>query len=95
MPEPVKVRWNTPAAQDPTEIADYIGRDSSEAARKTAKAIFDAANSLDLMPNRGRAGRERGTRELIVPGLPYIIVYQVTPAAIHILRIFHASMNWL
>ncbi|MGA2085818.1 MAG: type II toxin-antitoxin system RelE/ParE family toxin [Terracidiphilus sp.] len=90
----MQVRWTTPAAQDLEEITLYIQRDSESAARAVAKTLFDAANSLDLMPSRGRVGRIPGTRELVVPGLPYIVVYQVTVAAIQILHIYHGARNW-
>jgi toxin ParE1/3/4 len=94
MAEPAQVRWTAAAAQDLREIVRHIRRDSTETARSVAKALFDAANSLDLMPHRGRAGRTSGTRELIVPGLPYIIVYQISESTVHILRIFHGARDW-
>ena len=58
-----------------------------------AKAFFDAANSLDRMPARGRVGRIPGTRELVVPGLPYIVHYEVADTAVQILHIFHGARN--
>lgn len=63
-------------------------------ALSVAETLFNAANSLDLFPFRGLPGRVAGTRELIVVGLPYIIVYRVTAAAIHILHIFHGAQDW-
>jgi toxin ParE1/3/4 len=90
----MQVRWTTPAAQDLEEITLFIQRDSESAAKAVAQTLFDAANSLDLMPSRGRVGRSPGTRELVVPGLPYIIVYQVTATAIQILHIYHGARNW-
>ena len=90
----MQVRWTTPAAQDLEEITLYIQRDSEYAARIVSKTLFDAANSLDLLPFRGRLGRSSGTRELVVPGMPYIIVYQVTRTAIQILHIYHGARNW-
>jgi addiction module RelE/StbE family toxin len=83
-----------PAAQDLQEITRYIRKDNSSAARAVAKTLFDAANGLDLFPLRGRTGRIAGTRELVVPGLPYIIVYHVTRTAIQILHIYHGARNW-
>ncbi len=90
----MQVRWTTPAAKDLEEITLYILRDNESAALAVAKTLFDAANSLDLLPSRGRAGKIVGTRELVVPGLPYIIVYQVTPTAVQILHIYHGARNW-
>ena len=39
--------------------------------------ILDALQLLELFPESGRPGRVEGTRELVVPRLPYIVVYQV------------------
>lgn len=89
----MQVRWTTPAAQNLEEITLYIQRDSESAAREVAKTLFDTANSLDLLPSRGLLGRIPGTRELVVPGLPYIIVYQVTATAIQILHIYHGAQD--
>jgi len=83
----MQVRWTTPAAQDLEDIALYIQRDSDAAAQAVAKALFDAANSLELLPSRGRVGRIPGTRELVVPGLPYIVLYEVADTAVQILHI--------
>jgi len=90
----MQVRWTSPAAQDLEEIASYIQRDSESAARAVAKALFDAANSLDILPSRGREGRIQGTREIVVPGLPYIVVNQVSKAAVENLHIFHGARDW-
>jgi len=84
-------RWTTPAVQDLEEITLYIEKDSETAAREIASALFDAGNSLDVMSSRGRLGQAVGTRELVIPGLPYILVYKVTKAAVHILRIDHTA----
>jgi len=90
----MQVRWTSPAVQDLEEITLYIERDSESAAQAVAKTLFDAANSLDLMPSRGRLGRIPGTRELVVPGFSYIIVYRVTSEAVHIVHIYHGARNW-
>jgi toxin ParE1/3/4 len=88
------VRWTTPAAQDLEEITLYIQRDSESAAQAVAKTLYDAANSLDLLSSRGRIGRIQGSREIVVPGLPYIIAYRATAAAVQILHIYHGARNW-
>jgi len=90
----MQVRWTTPAAQDLEEVTLYIQRDKESVALAVAKTLFDAANSLDLLPLSGRKGRIPGTRELVVPGLPYIIVYLVTEISIEILQICHGAQNW-
>jgi toxin ParE1/3/4 len=90
----MQVRWTPLAAQDLEEIAVFIGRDSEASALAVAKTLFDAANSLDLLPSRGRVGRAPGTRELLVQSLPYIIVYEIADTAIQILHIYHGARSW-
>ena len=42
----------------------------------------------------GRPGRLAGTRELVIPGLPFIVPYAEYGGEIVILRIVHTSMKW-
>jgi toxin ParE1/3/4 len=90
----MQVRWTGPAAQDLEEIALHIQRDNESAAQSVANTLFDAANSLEVFPSRGRIGKIKGTRELVIPGLPYIVVYQIEPDTIQILHIYHGARNW-
>jgi toxin ParE1/3/4 len=90
----MQVRWTAPAAQDLEEITLYIQRENESAASTVAKTLFDSANSLDRLPSRGRIGRIPGTRELVVAGLPYIVVYQVKRTTIEILHVYHGARNW-
>jgi plasmid stabilization system protein ParE len=47
-----------------------------------------------LSPNRGRPGKKQGTRELVIPSLPYIVAYQVSEDTVYIARILHAAQQW-
>ena len=85
------IRWTTPAANDLEYIAAYIRKDNPDAAVRVAKTLFDAANSLKDFPRRGRLGLSEGSRELVFPGWPYILVYEVTDASVNILRIRHGA----
>jgi toxin ParE1/3/4 len=93
MPDPNQVRWTEPAAQDLEEITEFIRKDRPAAAQAVAEALFDAANSLGSFSGRARIGKIPGTRELIVPGLPYIVVYRLSADAVPILRIYHGARN--
>jgi len=42
----------------------------------------------------GRPGRVAGTRELVIPGLPFILPYVEKGMAVIILRVMHAAMKW-
>jgi plasmid stabilization system protein ParE len=42
----------------------------------------------------GRTGRIKGTNELVLTDIPYIIAYRVTPASVQILTVMHAAQKW-
>ncbi len=89
------VRWTTPAADDLAHICDYTeNRFGTAQARRAALAIYDVADGLKGMPNRGRIGRKPGTREITVVGLPFVIIYRVRKDAVEIARILHGSQQW-
>ena len=89
------IRWTKPAAQDFTRICDYIQEHgSAAAARRVALAIYQSVESLSQFPHRGRLGRRSETRELVLPDLPYVVVYRVREDVVEINRILHASQNW-
>ncbi len=45
------------------------------------------------MPGRFREGALPGTREQVVLGLPYILVYQIESDRVIILALFHAAQD--
>jgi plasmid stabilization system protein ParE len=90
------VRWTKPAADDLTHISDYTQEHFGPAqARRTALAIYEAADSLTTLPSRGRPGRKPNTRELVISGLPFVIIYRIRGDAIEITRVLHGAQKWL
>jgi addiction module RelE/StbE family toxin len=90
----MKVRWLRASLQAVRQIHARIAADNPQAARKVVKRIQSAVSHLGAFPAAGRPGRVRGTREAVVPKLPYIIVYRIKGHEVEILRVFHTSMNW-
>ncbi|MBL8296044.1 MAG: type II toxin-antitoxin system RelE/ParE family toxin [Bryobacterales bacterium] len=91
----MRLRWTTPAIDDLTQICDFTRERFGEAqARRAAIGLYEAADSLKAMPQRGRKGRKAGTREIIASNLPFIIVYRVGQDAVEILRILHGARQW-
>jgi addiction module RelE/StbE family toxin len=91
----MRIRWTDPAARDLTQICDYIHeRDAPAAARRVALRIFEGVTSLELFPRRGRMGRMPNTRELVFPGLPYLVIYCIREDVIEIVRILHGAQKW-
>jgi len=90
----VRIIWTEPAARALEHIQDYIARDNPRAAWEVAQQILHSVNQLADHPKMGRAGRVRGTLELVIPGLPYIVPYRVKGSAAQILSVFHAARKW-
>ena len=89
----MQVRWSPEAAADLELIVRYIQKDNPAAARDVAMTIYDGASSLKTLPNRGRLGRRRGSRELVFPPLPYILVYRVKGGFVEVSRVYHGAQD--
>lgn len=90
----MRLEWLPEAGQDLVEIRSYIAADHPAAAAQVAKRILETITYLRDHPGIGRPGRLPGTRELIIPGLPYIVPYRVKGTAIVILGVLHAAQEW-
>ena len=89
----MRLVFSEPAAHDLEGIIDYIALDDPGAAERVYRAVLDAAKNLTEFPEMGRTGRLPGTRELTLPRLPYLIVYQVSPSVVTILAVFHGARD--
>ena len=87
-------RWTKLATRDLGSVLEYIAAYDAESAQRVAQAIRSASERLDQFPQMGRNGAEMGTRELAVPGLPYVLVYRQRGTVIQILRLLHSRQKW-
>jgi len=90
----VRIRWTEPTAQALENIQDYIARDNPLAAVEVARRIRIIVNQLAEHPRIGRRGGIRGTYELVIHGVPYIVPYRIKKAEIQILSVYHTSRKW-
>jgi addiction module RelE/StbE family toxin len=88
------VRITTPAADDLRDIRAYIARDNKLAAGSVVRRIRSSVALLRRHPELGRAGRIAGTRELIVAGQPYLVVYRLGDQGVEVLRVLHHAQEW-
>ncbi|MFP1129346.1 type II toxin-antitoxin system RelE/ParE family toxin [Asticcacaulis sp. W401b] len=91
-PDVYVVEWRPQAADDLIEIIRYIAKDKPERAISFGQELRVRVEQLQLFPLRGRAGKLKGLRELIVYR-NYIVIYRVKPQSryIEIMRIIHAA----
>jgi len=91
----MRLRWTEPAAHDLTNICDYTQQHNGpEAARKLALRVYEAVGPLQKFPHLGRLGRKPDTRELVVSGIPFLVIYRVREGVIEIARILHGAQKW-
>ena len=90
----MRIRWLRTALRNLDDHANYIARDDPAAARNAVQRIQGAAERLVQYHNLGRSGRVRQTRELIVGGTPWIIVYRVRADTVEIIRVLHGAQSW-
>ncbi len=73
-----RVRWSKRALGDVSAIRQRFT--NKKRAKTTGVRLFEIATHLEQHPELGRAGVVAGTRELVVGGTPYIVVYVVDDA---------------
>jgi toxin ParE1/3/4 len=91
----MKIVWSRQAVDDLAEVYDYIARDDPEAANAVVARIISLIKTrLPATPHMGRPGRVAGTRELVVPGTPFVLPYRVRGRHIEIIRVYHGTRRW-
>jgi len=90
----VKIVWLPAAADALDREFDFLAAKNPQAARTVFVRIVALLRRLADFPNSGRPGQIDGIRELVIPGLPYVVVYRVGGESVQILRVFHTRQEW-
>jgi len=90
----VRLRWTRLAVTDLDSVYAYIAVDAPDAAMGIIDRIEEATAVLIRHPESGRAGRIKGTRELVVAGTPFILLYRIRQGTIQILAVIHGARKW-
>lgn len=90
----MEIIWRRVALNDLEEIRRYIADGNPAAGARIRAMIRNAVEQLAVYPNLGRSGRVEGTRELVIAGTPYIVVYRVLSNRLRILAVIHGSRRW-
>jgi addiction module RelE/StbE family toxin len=89
----LKLVWKQLALNDRERIMDYIAEDNPQAALDLDELFEQKADRLIEQPELYRAGRKRGTREMVVhPN--YLVIYRIQKETVEILRVKHAAQQW-
>lgn len=89
----MRLEWSEEALHDYREIARYLVSEAPAHAVDVLDRIDAAAIGLKNFPDRFRPGVRPETREHVIYGLPYIIVYLVHSDWVEILSLVHTSRD--
>lgn len=88
------VVWSARAVAHLEALRAWIARDRPRADADVAATLIAAVELLGEHPNVGRPGRVAGTRELVVPGTPFVIPYRVRGEQVEVVAVFHGRQRW-
>ena len=71
----------------------FIRQNNPDAAEMVVARIERATTRLREFPLSGRGWPIAGTRELVIPGLPYIVIYRVRDDVVELLTLFHSAQE--
>ena len=94
----MQIKWTDLANIDLDQIEIYITKENSPLV--ATDVVINMVDNVHLIlsdhPRAGRQGRLKNTRELVIDGLPFIVIYRepVDANCIEILRVFHNAQKW-
>ena len=89
----LEIVWSRKALARLVEIRRLVALDKPEAAARLAARIMSVVAALRTHPNLGRAGVKPGTRELVIGGTPYIVIYRSGRKRVTILTVWHGAQK--
>jgi toxin ParE1/3/4 len=90
----VTLRWSQRAAFEQEAQLDYIALDKPSAADRMAAIIEKNTELLATWPALGKPGKVLGTRELVIPQTPFLVVYRVLGDDLEIVRFLHGAQRY-
>jgi toxin ParE1/3/4 len=90
----MRVVWSPRSSDELKRIFRYILAHNPTAAINVYDEIERRVADLERFPHRGRPGRRAGTRELVIAGTPYFVVYRIRGNDVRILRVLHGRRKW-
>lgn len=88
----MRITWAPEARRQVREIWHYIALDDPAAADRMVTRLVVAVEKLLRFPQLGRPGRE-GSRELVVGGTHFVVVYRVEGEEIRIGSVVHGAQR--
>ncbi len=86
----MKLRWSPSARHALASVRTFLAERDPAAARRVERRILERANFLARWPQAGRPSHVPGTRELSIPDIQYLIIYEIVGDEILILMLYHS-----
>ncbi|MGA7380814.1 MAG: type II toxin-antitoxin system RelE/ParE family toxin [Terriglobales bacterium] len=86
--------WTPSATSHLRSAFEYVAQDNARAAHALIERILSVAERLCDFPRMGREGRVEDTRELVIAGTPFVVVYRLHRSRVEVLAVFHAARKW-
>lgn len=90
----MKIIWSPTARADLDHVYAYISERNPRAAAGVARAILAPVERLRRFPDIGRPGQVPHTRELVIPGTPFLLPYRVMSDRVEIIAVLHGAQRW-
>lgn len=94
----MELNWTEFAIADLDKIEVYMSAQGSPAAAidQVLRVIEVAEKVLLEHSSAGRSGRVKGTRELVITGTPFVIIYRLKMqlSQVQVLRVLHYARQW-
>lgn len=90
----MRIEWLPDAEKNLTAQLEWIADRDPWAALDMGDTIFAAVGRLADHPAMARPGRVADTRDLVVVGTPYVVVYRIEATAVIILQVLHGAQRW-
>ena len=90
----MKVRWTKIAKDDFEAAFHYISKDNPKLTKKLGVRLLSVLATLEEHPHAGRPGRVAETKEFIISGTPYVLIYTVKKDLLAIVSFLHSSRRW-
>lgn len=94
----MQIKWTDLANADLEQVEVYIALENSIVV--AIDIVLKSINTTELIlsnhPAAGRLGRVKNTRELVINGVPFIVIYREIKRLqkVEILRVLHDAQQW-
>jgi toxin ParE1/3/4 len=90
----MRIIWAEQARREWAEHYRFYATRNPDAARRMRQLLRAGVSRLRDYPQIGRPGKADGTRELVISGTPFLLVYEENPVRVEILHVYDGRQNW-